>query len=159
MNLCKFVKQNTYEVSDMMEKSTAELLNELQKAEDIFEFARENVTEFKPISLMEQLEEFKQKYQKTKIDILKSSGLDTTYGYQIMDGKKVNPSREKLIQLAFGFPLTVEEANRLLRAGGVSSLYVRSKRDAICMYCLQQKMSVDECNSLLYQVGEDTLTK
>lgn len=54
---------------------------------------------------------------------------------------------------------TVEEANRMFRAAGVSDLYVRCKRDTICMYCLQQRMTVDECNALLYQAGEDTLTQ
>ena len=61
-----------------------------------------------------------------------------------------------MLQLAFGFPLTVEDANKLFRAGGLNDLYVRCKRDAICMYALQQKMTIDECNDLLYKAGEDT---
>jgi len=27
------------------------------------------------------------------------------------------------------------------------------------MYCLQQGMTVDECNALLYKAGEETLTQ
>ena len=54
---------------------------------------------------------------------------------------------------------TVDDTNRMLRAGGVSGLYVRSKRDVVCMYCLQQGTSLDECNTLLYQMGEETLIK
>ena len=138
-----------------MEKSTEELLNELQKAEDIIEFAKENEMELESISLTEQLEQFLEKYQRPKKDIIKDAGLDTTYGYQIFDGRK-KPRRDKLLQLAFGFPLTIEETNRLLRAGGMSSLYVRCKRDTICMYCLQQGMTIDECNELLYKAGEET---
>ena len=38
-----------------MEKSTKELLNELQKAGDFFEFVSENQTEFEPITLTEYL--------------------------------------------------------------------------------------------------------
>ena len=82
--------------------------------------------------------------------------MDTTYGYQIFGGRKKS-RRDKLLQLAFGFPLTIEETNKLFRAGGMSSLYVRCKRDAICMYCLQQGMKLDECNELLYKAGEETL--
>ena len=50
----------------------------------------------------------------------------------------------------------MKDANKLFRAGGLNDLYVRCKRDAICMYALQQKMTIDECNDLLYKAGEDT---
>lgn len=153
-----YMEQKYHEVLDNVEKSTEELLNELQKAEDVFEFAKENEMELESIFLTELLEQLLEKYQKQKKDIIKEAGLDMTYGYQIFDGRK-KPRRDKIIQLAFGFPLTVEETNRLLRAGGVSSLYVRCKRDTICMYCLQQKMTVVCCNDLLYQAGEETLTQ
>lgn len=152
------MKQNYHEVLDVVEKSTEELLHELKKAEDVFEFTKQNEGEMETVSLTEQLDVLLKKYQKQKKEIIRDAGMDTTYGYQIFDGRK-KPRRDKLIQLAFGFPLTVEEANRMFRAAGVSDLYVRCRRDAICMYCLQQKMTVDECNTLLYQAGEETLTQ
>lgn len=152
------VKQNDHEVLNIVEKSTEELMHELQKAEDVFEFTRQNEEEMEAISLTEQLEQLLKKYQKQKKDVIRDAGMDTTYGYQIFDGRK-NPRRDKLLQLAFGFPLSIEETNRVFRAAGVSDLYVRCKRDTICMYCLQQKMTVDECNALLYRAGEETLTQ
>ena len=138
-----------------MEKSTEELINELQAATDIIKFAEENKDELDAVTLSEQLDDFLKEYKKSKSDIIRDAGIDTTYGYQIFDGKK-KPRRDKLLQLAFGFPLTVEQTNILLRAGGMSDLYVRSKRDAICMYCLQQRMMVNECNDMLFKAGEDT---
>ena len=140
---------------DDMEKSTEELINELQAATDIIKFAEENKDELDAVTLSEQLDDFLKEYKKSKSDIIRDAGIDTTYGYQIFDGKK-KPRRDKLLQLAFGFPLTVEQTNILLRAGGMSDLYVRSKRDAICMYCLQQRMLVNECNDMLFKAGEDT---
>ncbi|MCI5857416.1 MAG: XRE family transcriptional regulator [Agathobacter sp.] len=104
-----------------MEKSTNELMNELKRADDCFEFVQENVGEFGNVSLVQKLEMLLEKYQKTRSEVIKEAGLDITYGYQIFDGRK-RPRRDKLLQLAFGFPLTVEEANELLRAGGVSNL-------------------------------------
>lgn len=97
-----------------------------------------------------------EKYGAEKKDVIKASRLDNIYAYQIFAGKK-NPKREKLIQLAFGFPLSVEDTNMLLQAGGYSALYVRDKRDAVCMYCLEKKMTLEECNGYMYQVGERTL--
>lgn len=158
MDWATIMEQMMYEVQDDVEKSTTELLNELQQADDVLEFARENIEELECISLTEQLEILQQKYGKQKSEIIKDSGLDTTYAYQIFDGKR-KPKRDKLLQLAFGFPLSIEDTNRLFRAGGVNDLYVRNKRDTICMYCLKQGMSVEACNELLYQVGEETLTE
>lgn len=139
-----------------MKKGTEELLNELKKTNVIGDFTNENAGEFETYVLPEILAQMLVKHNKTKIDVIKAARLDFTYGYQIFDGKK-HPKREKLLQLAFGFPLNMEDTNRLLRAGGVNSLYVRCKRDVICMYCLDRGMSLEECNACLYQQGEETL--
>lgn len=138
-----------------MEKSTEELFNEIKKTKDIFDFEEENRENLQANSLVEQLELFLESYLKPKKDIIRDAGIDITYGYQIFDGRK-KPRRDKLIQLAFGFPLTVDETNVLLRAGGMNSLYVRNRRDAICMYCLQQRKSIDDCNDMLFESGEET---
>ncbi|MBO5177305.1 MAG: hypothetical protein J6C07_07600 [Lachnospiraceae bacterium] len=139
-----------------MKKATEELLNELKEAKAISEFTSINEGEFENISLTEILAQMLEKYKKARIDVIKAARFDYTYGYQIFDGKK-RPKREKLLQMAFGFPLSLEDTNRLLRAGGVNGLYVRCKRDVICMYCLHKGMSLEECNSYLYQLGEETL--
>ena len=139
-----------------MKKTTEELLNELKVAKAVEEFTSINTEEFEVSSLPQTLAQLLEKYKKTRIDVIKAARFDYTYGYQIFDGKK-RPKREKLLQLAFGFPLNLEDTNRLLQVGGVSSLYVRRKRDAICMYCLHNGMSLEECNFYLYQMGEETL--
>lgn len=139
-----------------MKKSTEELLNELQSAKAITDFICANAGEFEVLSLVETLGQMLEKYHKSRIDVIKAARFDYTYGYQIFDGKK-RPKREKLLQLAFGFPLSLEDTNRLLRAGGVSGLYIRCKRDVICMYCLHKGMTLEECNSYLYQMEEETL--
>jgi hypothetical protein len=138
-----------------MKKATEELLNELKEAKAITDFTSANAEEFEMLSLDEILLQMLEKYKKAKIDVIKAARFDYTYGYQIFDGRK-KPRRDKLLQLAFGFPLTVDETNVLLRAGGMNSLYVRNRRDAICMYCLQQRKSVDDCNDMLFESGEET---
>lgn len=45
---------------------------------------------------------------------LKKAGITEATGYQYFDGKR-NPSREKMIALAIGFSLTLEETNELLK--------------------------------------------
>ena len=109
-----------------MKKATEELLNKLKETKAISDFISENAAEFEVISLTELLAQMLDKHGKSKIDVIKAARLDYTYGYQIFDGRK-RPKREKLLQIAFGFPLSLEDTNRLLRAGGVKGLYVRSK--------------------------------
>lgn len=141
-----------------MGKDTEELFNELRRAKELNDFIADNKEEFEVQPLTDLLAQMLKKYKKARIDVIKAARLDFTYGYQIFDGKK-RPRREKLLQLAFGFSLSVDDANKMLRAGGVSGLYVRDKRDVICMYCLQKGMTLEECNSYLYQMGEETLIK
>jgi len=101
------------------------------------------------------LSELLAKYGLERKEVIKKSRLDNIYAYQIFAGKK-KPKREKLIQLAFGFPLTVEDTNALLQTVGYSALYIRKKSDAVCMYCLERGMKIEECNGYLYQIGEKT---
>ena len=76
--------------------------------------------------------------------------------YHIFDGTK-NPSRDKLIQLALGFPLTLEETQKLLRLGGYAELYVRDSRDAFLMFALEKKYDLSEVNELLYKNQKKTI--
>ena len=74
-----------------------------------------------------------------------------------ISGKK-HPSRDILLKLAFGFPLTVNETNHLLYYGNVGSLYPRFKRDAYIMFALHQKYTVIQTNEYLYAHNERTLS-
>ena len=141
-----------------MGKATEELVTELKQARMLGDFLTENMQEFEERTLAEILGQLLEKYEKTRIEVIKAARLDYTYGYQIFDGKK-RPRREKLLQLAFGFPLSLEDTERMLCVGGVNGLCIRNRKDAICMYCLYHEMTLEECNSYLYQWEEETLTK
>lgn len=69
------------------------------------------------------------------------------YCYEIMSGKSPkNNSRDKIIQLCFGFTLTVDEAQQLLKKSGYAPLYARDTRDSIIIFCLQHQISVVNTN-------------
>ena len=84
--------------------------------------------------------------------IIREAGIDRTYGHQLFNGTRM-PSRDKAIQIAFGFGLNVEEAQRLLRAARKSMLYPRLKRDALIIYCLQKKKDLAYTQQMLRQYG------
>lgn len=84
----------------------------------------------------------------TREHIIRRSGINRTYGHQLFNGIR-RPSRDKVIQLAFGFGLDVEEAQRLLKAAQVRALTPRIKRDAVILYCLMHRLCVGEAQKLL----------
>ena len=84
------------------------------------------------------------------------ANLNETFGYQIFMGTR-NPSRNKLLQIAFAMALTLRETNRMFEAGGVSSLYSKSRRDAIIIFCLERGCSLQRVNEELYRFGEETI--
>lgn len=84
--------------------------------------------------------------------VIKRADLERTYGHQIFRGIR-KPSRDKVIQLAFGFPLTVEETQMLLKTAGKSPLYPRIKRDAAILFCLNRGETIVETQLLLHSLG------
>lgn len=140
--------------NSVTEKSTELLQSELTRATNLEDFFAENENALKEKSVADYLNEMLIKYNADVSDVVRQAGL-TNYAYQIFDGRK-KAGREKLIQLAFGFPLTLEETQRLLRCGGHSELYVKNKREAYLMYALGKHLDLQQVNELLYENGEKT---
>lgn len=136
------------------EKSTEFLQSELKQATSLERFIKENEQNLKEKTVPDYLNEMLIKYDLEKSEVVRKSGLTGTYAYQIFDGKK-SAGREKLIQLAFGFPLTLEETQRLLRFGGHNELYVKKKREAYVMYALGKGYDINRINDLLAENGEE----
>ena len=84
--------------------------------------------------------------------VIRNAGIDRTYGHQLFSGRR-NPSRDKVIQLAFGLLLKAEEAQELLKAAGKSPLYPKIKRDAAILYCLQNGVDFFDAQATLEEMG------
>ena len=84
--------------------------------------------------------------------VIKLSGIERTYGHQLFNGTR-KPSRDKVIQLAFGFGLDVEETQALLRIAQKNELYPKMKRDAAILHCLNNKKTIFETQSVLQELG------
>ena len=78
----------------------------------------------------------------------KQDGSGRTYGHQLFSGKR-KPSRDKVIQFAFGFGLDVEETQQLLKIAQKPSLYPKLKRDAAIIYCLSRNIEIAEVQNVL----------
>ena len=67
------------------------------------------------------------------------------------------PERKKLLCLAVGMGLHIDEAQQLLKCAGYPQLYAKLPFDSIVLYGLCKAMSVVQINELLYEYGLETL--
>ena len=81
-------------------------------------------------------------------EVIREAQIDRSYGYQIFRGIRT-PSRDKLLQLALGIGLDVNQTQHLLILSGKSTLYPRLKRDAVLLYCIRHSFSVLDTQDVL----------
>ena len=129
-----------------MQKTTEMLMNELITIDEIESFVSDNNEEILDLSLSDYLNELLAKYDFKQSDIFKRAGITTNYGYELFNGDKKKPSRDILIRLCIGFPLTIKEAQTVLRCGKVRQLYPRDERDAYVLFSLNKGYNLDQLN-------------
>lgn len=91
-----------------------------------------------------------------KASLIKLSGIDRTYGYQILSGKKY-ASRDKVLRLCIAGSFTLEETNRLLSLGSYPRLYSKDRRDSIIIFSLNKGFSTLNTDLLLDKFKEAPL--
>lgn len=91
-----------------------------------------------------------------RMSVIRNAGLNQTYGYQIFAGER-RPSRDKLIQLAFGLDLDAQDTCELLERGGMSALRPNCRRDVVISFCLEHGLDMSECDDILWDIHERTL--
>ena len=89
----------------------------------------------------------------SKANVINHANLERTYGYQILRGAR-KPSRDKLIQLAFGLQLNTEEAAKMFKLAGYLPMYPKIQREAAMLFCLNKGYTYIDCliflDALLY---------
>lgn len=130
-----------------MKKSTDELMNILRNKRSVDEYFDENDNEIFFGTLSEQVNFYIARKGLTKAEVVRRSGLNRGYCYEILSGKKTkNISRDKVIMLCFGLELSVDEAQQLLKKCGYAPLYARDTRDSIMIFCIENSISVINTN-------------
>ena len=108
------------------------------------------------LTLAEYLDVLLREKTLKKSVVIAESQLNQTFAYQIFSGER-NPSRNKLLQLAFAMRLDFHETKRLLRCANVGELYIKNRRDAIIIFCLNNGLSLIQTEEKLYAFGEETI--
>ena len=135
------------------DKDTDELFTELHEDSNIKNYLRRNRNEF-VLPLGEYLESLLAQKNLTKQAVIEKSGVQREYAYHIFSGLKKNPSRPKILALAFAMELNLEETQYLLRYAKQSPLYPRNPWDSVIISAIEQRLTVLQTNELLNQLGE-----
>ena len=139
-----------------MYKDTSKIVEELNLSSDFKTFYRENKEYMVSGSLSELLNQLLEQKGLKKAEVIRAAELSEVYAYQIFSGIRV-PERKKLLCLAVGMGLNIEEVQQLLKCAGYSQLYVKLPFDSILLYGLCKQLSVVEINELLYEYNLETL--
>ncbi len=131
---------------------TSVLLEELFTADDVRTFLCENEDGMLTPTFTEYLDGLCHSKKMVRERVIKNAGIERTFGHQLFRGAR-KFSRDNTIRLAFGFGLSVEETQELLKAARKAPLYPRIKRDAVIIYGLSHNQSVQDIQLTLGELG------
>ena len=139
-----------------MQKDTAEIVKQLQLSPDFQSFYQENKEFMVDQSLAQLLAQFLKQTGISKAKAIKNAEMSEIYGYHIFAGTRI-PERGKVLALAIGMDLNLDQIQQLLKTAGYSTLYVKRPFDSVVLFGIVKKMSVAQINELLYDYGMETL--
>jgi hypothetical protein len=128
---------------------TSALFRRLMNTSNIEQFMQRHASEMVVPSFHVYIGDICQQKGLVPEQVIKRADIERTYGHQLFNGTR-RPSRDKVLQLAFGLQLDVEGAQKLLQIAQKSPLYPKIKRDAAILYCLTHHKNVLETQYLLH---------
>jgi hypothetical protein len=132
--------------------NTNTLLKRLFKAEDLDSYLESNALCLGTPDFCALLKSHCERKGLLPAHVIERSQIERTYGHQLFNGTR-RPSRDKVILLALGLGLDVDETQQLLRAAGKSLLYPRLKRDAVILFAVRNRLPVISVQETLTKYG------
>jgi hypothetical protein len=139
-----------------MPKSTEELLKILKNTPDLNTYLSEEKENIASLSLADYLNNLCVQKNISPAQCIKKTNLARTYAYQIFSGQK-HPDRNKVLALCFGFSLSLDETQNLLKTTGYPILYAKTKRDSVIIFGLQRNCSLTDVNELLFEMNMELI--
>ena len=137
----------------MAEKVTTNtLMKRLFRAADFDTYLQGNDSYLQPPDFCALLKQYCDQKKMLPAQVIGLSQIERTYGHQLFNGTR-RPSRDKVILLALGLGLDVDETQQLLRAAGKSLLYPRLKRDAVILFAVRNRLPVISVQETLTKYG------
>lgn len=139
-----------------MQKSTEELLKILKNTPDLNTYLSEEKENIASLSLADYLNNLCVQKNISPAQCIKKTNLARTYAYQIFSGQK-HPDKNKVLALCFGFSLSLDETQNLLKTTGYPILYAKTKRDSVIIFGLQRNCSLTDVNELLFEMNMELI--
>ena len=144
-----------------MEKKTTEKLLNILKRTDTEKSLRKFVSEFSAAEIEPQdfhlyFMSLPEMENRSAADIIRAAGIERTYGYQILNGTR-KPGRDRVVMLALAAGISLSELQHCLAIVQEAALYARNRRDAVLIFAIERKLSVEETNELLEHFEEPLL--
>ena len=139
--------------------TTDNLLNQLSSMNTLSElqnFTENTETAGFKLNFYEYLADLIQTSPLSLSELIRKSGIQRNYAYQIINGVK-RPGRDKVLALCLALSLPLEETQRALTIAEENVLYPKNKRDSIIIFCINQEKSVQETNDLPYELNEEPI--
>jgi hypothetical protein len=135
--------------------TTSKLLTIIRGARTFEEATAYHVSAEKPV-FSELLFHLMQERGLSPKDMIQMTGIERSYFYHILNGRK-SPGRNMVLRMGFCARVSLNEMNRLLTLANASVLYPKVRRDAILIFALQGRRTMESANDLLIQAGEEPL--
>lgn len=131
---------------------TSVLWEQLFKASSVEQFLGQNESHIGLIPFSEYISALCKQRGEAPERVIKRANIERSFGHSIFRGDR-NPSRDTVLQLAFGLDADMELAQALLKHAGHSPLYPRVPRDVVVGYCLFHSTSFLETQHILMELG------
>lgn len=135
------------------EPTKTDFLNEKLNQDISFtQFLDENAKDFVDVPLSQYLKALIDESGYSRARIIKDSGINRRFFYDILSGKR-NPTRDYVLRILIALHMPLKNVQWLLRATGYAQLYARDKRDSVIIYCINHQNSVNDCNTMLEKIN------
>lgn len=128
--------------------TTKLLLERLFQAPDLKTYLRDNERFLEMPAFDRFIRALCDELSLSRAAVIARSDIPRNYAYQLFNGIR-KPSRDKVIQLAFGFGLSVDDAQELLKIARQAPLYPKIPRDIVLLRCLHERRSIWDAQDAL----------
>ena len=129
--------------------TTGELWARLFAAPKVERYLDENSVSCERPSFAEYITQLANGRNEKPERIINRSGIERSFGHRLFSGTR-NPSRDTVLQLAFGFELDADGAQDLLKIAQMTPLHPKVKRDAVIAFCLHHQKTLIEAQCILH---------
>ena len=130
---------------------TSTLWEQLFKAPSVEQFLSQNANAILQVPFPAYLNALCEQRGEVPEHVIKRANIERSFGHSIFRGDR-KPSRDTVLQLAFGFGADVELAQSLLKHAGHSALYPRVRRDVVISYCLLHGRNLVQTQQVLSEL-------